>query len=454
MKSLRPIIALLLVASSPAFAGDAASSAKAPATPPPPPPANPLSFFDGKLTFDFEEKMRFEARENNFDFNSGVDSLTDDAWLLQRARLGALFKPTPWLSFYAQGQDAREFDSDRPNIIGELGAEGDDTFDLLEGWVMLGQQLDGWSFKAGRQKLSYGDQRLVGPLEWLNPSRTFDAAKLRYAGKKYSFDLFTSSVVTFEDGVFNQSDFYNDSPRDQMFSGAYLATQFVPFNTTTDFYVFHLDQNAPTGNQSFFTLGTLWKGDPKKLNGFYYNTEMALQFGEVADKDLFAFAGHWKLGYQFQDAWKTNFGVQYNYGSGDDNPTDGDVGTFQNLFPTNHLFYGFMDTTGWINMHNPQINLSIQPTEKIKITLDYHLYWNDTSNDAWYRVNGITKVRENGAGADTFRGSEIDVTVAYKHSKNLSFLFGYSHYFAGDYLSDTGASDDADFAYAQVQVNF
>ncbi len=419
-----------------------------------PAPGNPLSFLDGKLVFDVEEKMRFEVRENNFDFDSSVNSLTDDSWLLQRARLGLLVKPAPWLSFYAQGQDAREIGSDRPKIIGQMGAEGDDTFDLLEGWVMLGQPAEGLSFKAGRQKLTYGDQRLVGPLEWLNPSRVFDGAKLRFAAQSWALDLFTASVVPFEDGVFNRSDFLRDSARDQFFSGAYLATQWLPFNTTTDFYLFHLDENQPAGSSSFFTLGTLWKGDPKKLGGFYYTTEMAAQFGEVAGKDLTAFAGHWKIGHQFSGGWKPNIGLQYNYATGDGDAEDGKVSTFQNLFPTNHLFYGFMDTTGWVNLHNPQINLSAQPSEKLKLMLDYHLYWNATSNDAWYRVNGVTQVRGVAPGADKFRGSEIDVTAAYKVNKHLSFLLGYSHYFASSYLSDTGASSDADFAYAQVQINF
>ncbi len=448
LTALAPLAPLTLL-----HAGEPASP-KAPEAAVAPAPSNPLSFAGGKLVFDVEEKMRFEVRENNFDFDSSVDSLTDDAWLLQRARLGMLVKPTEWLSFYAQGQDLREIDSDRPNVIGQLGAEGDDTFDLLEGWMMLGQAAEGLSFKAGRQKLSYGDQRLVGPLEWLNPSRTFDAAKLRFAAQAWSLDLFTSSVVAFEDHEFNRSDWLRDSDREQFFSGAYLATKWIPFNTTTDFYAFHLDENQPTGKSSFVTLGTLWKGDPKKLGGFYYNTEMAAQFGEVADKDLAAFAGHWKLGYQFSDAWKTNAGLQYNYATGDSDIHDGDVGTFQNLFPTNHMFYGYMDTTGWMNMHNPQFNLSVQPVENLKFTLDYHLYWNATSNDAWYRVNGVTQVRGIAPNADRFRGSEIDVTVACKCTKNISFLLGYSHYFAADYLNDTGASDDADFAYAQVQINF
>src|SRR5688572_31331263 len=108
-----------------------------PAVPPAPPPveSNPLSFFDGKLVFDVQERMRFEYRENNFDFNNDVDSLTDDSWLLQRFRIGMKWTPFPWLQLYVQGQDTREYDSDRPNTIGALGAEGDDKFDLRQGYI-------------------------------------------------------------------------------------------------------------------------------------------------------------------------------------------------------------------------------------------------------------------------------------------------------------------------------
>ena len=46
--------------------------------------------------------MRVEIRENNFDFNSGVDSVTDGSWLLERARIGMMLKPLPRLVIYGQ----------------------------------------------------------------------------------------------------------------------------------------------------------------------------------------------------------------------------------------------------------------------------------------------------------------------------------------------------------------
>ena len=430
------------------------------------PPLTPfLSFAEGKVVIDVQEKMRFEVRDNNFDFNSAVNGPQDASWLLQRFRLGLSLQLTPWLKIYAQGQDVREIGGDRPNIPGVLGAEGDDIFDLLKGYIQLGNVKQGLSATVGRQFLAYGDQRLVGPLEWLNQARTFDAIKLRYAEAKWQLELFASSPVVFDPRQFNQSQFFDQEESvSTLFSGAYLTTQFIPFNLTTDFYVFNSrDQGIAAfgpilDDSDFWTIGTLWKGDAKKLASWDYTIEMAFQTGEVSGRDLTAFAGHWDVGYNWlQHPWKPRLGVQYNYGSGDDDATDGDLGTFQNLYPTNHLFYGFMDTTGWINLHNPQVNFSVSPTQKLKLMLDYHLYWNATNEDAWYRVNGITRVRPLNAAArdaDNFRGQELDFTAIYKANAHLSFMAGYSWFVAGTYLEDTGAADDAHFGYVQMQIDF
>jgi hypothetical protein len=469
MKRLLPI---LLATTAVSLAQKPAAKPAAPPPPPvpgftlaPPPPAyTPIKY--GGLTIDVQEKMRMEVRENNFDFNSAVNGPQDASWLLQRFRLGLGYDVNPWMKLYIQGQDIRELGGSRPNNVGTFAAEGDDSFDILKAYVQLGNPKKGLSATLGRQFLSYGDQRLVGPLEWLNSARTFDAAKFRYTAEKYSLDFFVSSPVAFTNNMWNQSPFLdNDEASNDLFSGLYLSTLFVPFNLTTDFYLFKKSDDgngnfgARRGDTDFYTLGTLWKGDPKKLGGWDYTTEMAYQFGEVSGRNLSAFAGHWAVGYNWlTHPWKPRIGLQYNYSPGDGDPNDGDLGTFQNLYPTNHLFYGYMDTTGWINMHNPQLNLSFSPTPKLKIMLDYHLYWNANNADSWYRVNGVTTVRPLNAAAtgagSTFRGQEIDLTAIYKLHPHVGLMAGYSYYIAGDYLQATGASDDAHFGYVQLQIDF
>jgi hypothetical protein len=116
--------------------------------------SNPFCFFHEQLCFDVQERARVEIRDNNFDFFNGHNDAADDTFVLQRFRLGVLWKPTSWLRFYAQGQDAREIDSKRPNIPGALGAEGDDNFDLRQAYVELGAPGFPLSLRAGRQLLA------------------------------------------------------------------------------------------------------------------------------------------------------------------------------------------------------------------------------------------------------------------------------------------------------------
>jgi hypothetical protein len=451
---LHPVLAGLVLSILPGFAGGMPPG-KSPASAPPP---NPLSFFGGKLVLDFEERLRFEARENNFDFNDSIDSLTDDAWLLQRVRFGALFAPSSFLKFYAQGQDSREFFSDRPDIPGQLGAEGNDKVDLRQAWIEAGDAKSAFplTLRAGRQLLSYGDERLIGSFDWNNIGRAFDAAKFTYTGSNWSLDAFGASVVNISADNLNESDFTNHTGRDQFFGGLYFSTKALDIQIT-DLYALYLDEGTPTGDTGFITLGTRMKSTAGKLNGFDYDLEAALQFGDLKGKNLNAGAIHAVTGYTFTNSpWKPRIGIEYNHATGDSTPGQGDAETFQNLFPTNHKFYGYADFFSWQNVHNPAVQLKLTPSKTITLQADYHLFWLAETADGWYRANGVTKVRPPAPGraADNFVGSELDFTVTWKPVKNLSFLAGYSHFFSGDYAKASGPADDADFVYTSMTISF
>lgn len=487
----RPITTLPLLAftalnsfATLAFAGPAAA-------PPPITPApadNPLSFFDGKLVFDVQERLRWEIRENNYDFNDSIRSLTDDNWIENRFRFGMSLKPAPWLKFYVQGQDSREYLSDRADIPGVLGAEGDDPVDLRQGYVEIGNTSEmHWGVKIGRQVLAYGDERLVGPSEWNNISRTFDAVKLTYKTAQWSLDAFASTVVLPHREGYNQSDLFNgnETHRDQVFSGLYFSTTALG-PQTTDLYVFHLHESFDLpGDTNFFTLGTRFKSKPGIFShqpppphdgksvadgktpppppapprpiGFDYEGEFAFQTGDLKGRNLSAFAAHAGLGYTFDAAWLPRIGVEYNYASGDRDPLDGDVETFQNLFPSNHRFYGQMDAFSWQNIHDAALLFKVAPTKQLTTRAELHAFWLASTDDVWYRSNGATAVRPltpAARAASNFAGFEADLTLSYAATKWLTLEAGYSHFWAGDYLNDTGAGDDADFGYLQATLNF
>ena len=405
------------------------------------------------LTFSLDARLRGEWRENNFDFDSSVDALTDDSWLLSRLRLAVDWQASSWFCFYVQGQDAREFFSDRPNVPGQLGAEGDDAFDLHQAFFDLGNPSRGYA-RIGRQELDYGDGRLISRTPWKNITQTFDALKLHYAGAQWWVDLFTSSVVRVRDGEFNRSDWLDDSDeRNAFFSGLYFSTTVLDVQVT-DFYALQLHEDDK-GGSDFVTLGTRVKADPAKLAGWDYETEMAVQFGTRFGKDLEAFAGHWGFGWNgLRLPWKPRLGFEYSFATGDSDATDGEVGTFQNLFPTNHPFYGLMDVFAWQNIHNPAVKFSLGPSPKLRFSLDYHLFWLADTNDGWYPANQTSLVRPISPDASSRAGSELDFTVLWKATDKLDVQAGYSRFFAGSYLDDTGASDDADFAYLMASFKF
>jgi hypothetical protein len=460
-----------------------AAQAGAPVAPSPEkPPGSLLSMADGRIVFDIQERLRWEIRENNFDFNDSVRSLTDDNWFLNRFRIGLMLKPTDWLKIYAQGQDSREWLSDRADVPGLLGAEGDDPFDLRQAYIEIGNTKDiPWGLKVGRQVLALGSERLIGAFEWNNIGRTFDAVKLSYKAPTWNVDAFASTVVVPHREGYNQSDLFNgnETEREQVFSGIYFSTTALDFQTT-DLYALHLHEDQTLTSTDFLTLGLRVKSKPgafasqepsgfskdgktalppvpPKPIGFDYDAELAFQTGEVRDLDLTAFAAHAGIGYTFDAGWLPRLGLAYNYGSGDGDPADSDIETFQNLFPTNHIYYGQMDVFSWQNMHDLEVSFKFSPVKKVNVKAEYHAFWLASTDDVWYRGNGVTAVRPlNSAArnASNYAGSEVDLTVTYAATKWLALEAGYSHFFAGDYLADTGASDDADFGYVQATLTF
>lgn len=444
----RAVAAVLAATSFPVWAGPPAGEGSAVPPPAPPSPTNPLSFAGGRVVFSLENQARVEMRENTFDFDSGVDSLTDDAFFLNRFRIGLLLTPADWIAFQVQGQDSREVWSERPDIPGRLGAEGDNPFDLRQAFVTLGD--GGRSFpltlKAGRQALAFGDQRLIGPLEWNNIARSFDGASLRWhGGERLWVEGFVSSLVVIDPDRFDESDW------DSVFSGVYASVPVLDWQDT-EFYVLHLDDDDR--DDAFFTFGTHWKSRAGALDPWDYEAGFAYQAGDAAGRDLSAFAAYVQGGFTFDHAWKPRIGAEYSFGSGDGDAADGDEGSFQNLFPTNHLYYGFMDLFSWSNLHDVVLHLSAQPAKSVTVGLDFHVFWLADTADAWRRANGRTAVRPIDPSAGNFAGTELDLLVKWSPHRSLSLTAGYSHFFAGDYLEDTGASSDADFGYVMASLKF
>jgi hypothetical protein len=72
-----------------------------------------------------------------------------------------------------------------------------------------------------------------------------------------------------------------------------------------------------------------------KAGGYDWDIEGMDQVGSVGDKTIVAWAVGARAGYTFDDfSWMPRLGLQVDVGSGDKNPGNGTVGTFNPLFPS------------------------------------------------------------------------------------------------------------------------
>jgi hypothetical protein len=414
--------------------------------------AKPMQLHGDEVTLKFggESRYRFEYRD---DFNLADQLYEDDAVNLLRNRLNVDLKIKAKDSerayrFFAEGQSAQSFAQNGLNKTNQFVNQ----IDLRQLFFEINKPIDGvpLAVKVGRQELSYGDERFVGPSNWTNTARVFDAVKLIYNPWEWlQLDTFFSQVVR------NETHLADKTVHDDNFYGFYAAYKKIKDHVLDTFIFIRNNQDeslvseraGKKGDLREYTLGNRFKG---KKGAVDYGTEYALQFGRKAHDEIEAWAFHQEFGYTFLDEWGTpRLCTEYNHASGDRNPTDGVVSTFDNLFPTNHNKYGALDFLSLKNMHDVMMGASVKPHPKVSLASEFHWFFLDAKESAWFNASGGA-FRAANPNADTQLGVELDLTASYAINKYFTALVGYSHFFAGPFAQDTGGNDAANFAYSQL----
>jgi hypothetical protein len=376
----------------------------------------------------------------------GFTSGRDDGYFLTRFRVGATVTAKPWLSGQVQVHDARV----AKKTVGPTGAPFKAAFDLRVGYADVGSTTNAVAVRAGRQELAFGDQRLVGHLGWTNAARSFDAVKVTLRSKAVSLDLFGASVVRILDDEFDKSGAGN------IFTGAYASATKLVSGGSVDPYVFwRKDINLP-GEQGVVdslkqvTTGVRLAGKlPASLD---YNIEMVLQRGSLGANDVNAWAGHWQLRQSLSGPGALKLIGEFNYASGDEDPTDGIRGTFDQLYPTGHDKYGLADQIGWRNIQHVRAGVEVSPWKGWPITTNYHTWWIAEPRDGLYNAGGAQIARIVAGASDRHVGQEIDVQLSRTLMPQLQVSGGYAHIFTGGFLEE--ATPGASYSYPYVQLTY
>lgn len=367
----------------------------------------------------------------------GLRGITND-YDLTRVRVYGDLYVTKWLRVYAEFIAADIYNADLPP-----GPSDRNWGDLLNAFVdARALEVNGspvW-LRVGRQELLYGSQRLISPLDWVNTRRTFQGVKAFWQGENLSLDAFCVQPVIPNNRRFDSVD------NNIVFSGLWATYKFDK-GRYLDAYVLNLDRAGAAdpglfgrlGPSNVTTYGSRYFGQYD--SGLLIDLEGMLQSGTFSNRDQFAGAATAGAGYHWKDApGKPTFWVYYDFASGDRDPGSGTRGTFEQLFPFGHYYFGFIDVVGRKNIHDINAAVTFYPTEWVTVQGQAHNFHLASSRDALYSASGALIRQDRTGRAGNYVGQEFDLLLNFHLTRHQDVFLSYSYLFAGAFIRQTATT--------------
>jgi hypothetical protein len=376
----------------------------------------------------------------------------DDGYDLTQLRLGVYLQPTKWIELVGVTQDSRAFFNHHVSNAPPY----QNTWDIREAYARLGNSTEGWiDLVVGRQMFSFGDERVVGPSDWSNMGRTFDTVRLDLHPPGVKVSIFAASVINAVDG---QIDHHIQGNNIYGIYGTFV--HLIPHATLEPYVLWRLapgnvplPETAGHGHLSEVTGGARIAGTFH--DHFDYDIEMNKQAGSLGHDSIDAWAGHWNVGYTFNDApTQPRPFIEFNYASGNKNPSGNTWGTHDQIYASAHDKMDYADQFGWKNIEEIRAGASENFAAKWTMTEVFNDLWLATKNDAVYGSNGAIAIPAHPGATSNHLGIEIDMIAEYKQNHHISYGFGLAHLFTGKFLNQATRGKDFNYPFAYVTYGF
>lgn len=364
---------------------------------------------------EFELSTELRPR---FEYRHGYKTLIPDdvdaaSFISQRTRLNLGYKGEK-LNAYVAFQNVRIWGD-----VETLSVSDKNGITIHEAWAQLILSPK-FSLKMGRQEISYDDHRIFGNVGWAQQARSHDAFIATYQPNSKNRLDFGLAMNENAETLFNTDYLVND----------YKAFQYLWYHTefkNADLSVLilnnglaYLDDNDEQQVDYNQTIGSRFSFKKNKLNA---DASVYYQTGKIANTDLNAYNIAANVYYSINDDFTTGLGAEYLSGT-DMNTTDNTLKSFNPWFGTNHKFNGLMDYFYVGNHANSVGLLDINATfgyqkDKLSAKLVPHIF----SSAAAVIDNSGQELRNN-------LGTELDLVLGYKWTKDIHFQAGYSQLFA------------------------
>jgi hypothetical protein len=358
-----------------------------------------------EIGIDLQLRPRYEYRAGYKTLRSASDQAA--SFVSQRSRIGINYHEEK-LDFRISLQHAGTWGQDMAN------ANSVGVFEAYGRYAVT----DAVAVKAGRQVLSYDNERIFGQLEWTLTGRSHDAILV---------DFRPGDRHTIHAGLAINNN--RETLSKEAYRGEYKALQYMWYHYQAEElgisllfanvgYERQVDpQKIETENQQ--TMGTYlkWGDGPFSADGSFYR-----QSGTRSAEVLEAYYAGGSFTYKFPTIWAAGAGFEYL--SGNAQGTTDDVNrAFLPVFGTNHAFNGHMDYF-YVGNHQNSVGLKdfygkLSATKgAFSAHLTPHLFYAaaDILDDEQQR-------------ADSYLGTEVDLSAAYRFDRQITLSMGYSRMF-------------------------
>lgn len=285
--------------------------------------------------------------------------------------------------------------------------------------------------RFGRQNLRFGIDAFFTQLyPGLNIRKVYDGVRGTYVLQSTHTTINAFAVRP----VANKFGSWNDTSQHQAdFYGVYVTQPWFGKVFSEDFYALNMKRHQHAiagfkGDESRYTWGTRFFGHP---GGFGYTLDVAYQTGHVGLRDIEAWGVYGKAGYTFSNAWlKPTVGARLFMASGNDNPKQGSIGTFDAMQPANGPMFGYGGFLTWQNMIAFGPEFSTSPAKKLSVDAYVMPVWKQTRSDYIYRSGGFVLPGTNNVPS-RFEGTTLITNWQWNVNKYVTLIAQYQYFKAG-----------------------
>jgi hypothetical protein len=392
----------------------------------------PLSLADPQTYLSFGADLR-ERFESNDALEFGVGGARPQSYVISRLEAHAD------LRIAGQAQVFVQLQSDFAPWKTLVAPVDRDRLDLEQAFVAITEPVgDGtFKFRVGRQQIAFDLQRFVSVRDGPNVRLSYDALWMDYETGLWRFTTFFSQPVQNRD----IRAFDDHSSAHLTYGGARLQRNLGSYGelsaTLSQFKQDDARFPSLSGNERRNVLDVRYAGSN---SGFDWDVEAMGQEGRMAEEQIRAWAFGSRAGYRFADqTWSPRLGLQFDAASGDRDPHDRTLGTFNPLFP-NGYYVTLAGYTGYTNFVHIKPSLTLKPTPSLMWMIAAAAQWRETTGDAIYAQPDVPVAGTAGRGG-SFTGSYFQTRIDWQVTSHVALALEAVRFDVSRAVSSVGGHD-------------